>query len=73
MTNARPRLLMNIMIAVFNGFVCGFNTAMLVTGNSSIPALTVALIVINGGMAVWMAKATLDRATSRYTEIARIV
>lgn len=63
MTDDPMRLLfLNILIAIFNGWVCGFNVAMLATGNSTIPALTGALIVSNGGAAIWFAKRTLDFA-----------
>lgn len=57
-----PQLLFtNIIVAIFNGWVCGFNVAMLSTGNSTIPVLTWALIVVNGGAAIWIAKRTFDR------------
>lgn len=52
----------NILVAIFNGFVSGYNAAILATGNSTNPALTVMMIAANGGAAVWLAKITFDRA-----------
>jgi hypothetical protein len=51
----------NVLVAIFNGFVCGFNMAILATGNSSVPALTGAMIAVNGAVAIWIAKRTFDR------------
>jgi hypothetical protein len=65
MIQNKPQLiLLNILIAVLNGFVCGFNVAMLATGNSLIPSLSGGIIVANAGCALWIAKKTYDRVTA---------
>ena len=65
MIQNKPQIiLLNILIAVLNGFVCGFNVAMLATGNSLIPSLSGGMIVTNAACALWMAKKTCDRVTA---------
>jgi hypothetical protein len=58
-------ILSNIIIAIANGFACGFNTAIVATGNSHIPALTGGLIAVNAGVAIWIAKRTFNRVVLR--------
>ena len=59
-------ILSNILVAIFNGFACGFNVAFLATGSSSMPALTGALAVMNAGVALWIAVATCTRIVNAY-------